>query len=343
MVDKVQPGDPLSDFTAAAHNLFVDAGLDYLSRVGSLGSQHKTTLQPGQVWIKNISGADRNRFDVLGVNQPLIDSNDALGTFKDEVILECDAPGTFTGDARANDLQNGFVVLAETIADQKIGRAWISGICPVQVSLFGDSWDGMNRWCDIESGVTGNLVCSPSGSARILWYDQTGGIPADKTVAATRWAVVHLNAPGQRLWLDCWATLTIPKAITGVPSSLQITDNILGDLDVIAEISSGNPSTHITMLSSGIFRYTFHLRFTASPYAVGQILHHGNIQKIGDNLARPHGATLPLDNNLTDGAVSHSGHVYLASGWEITLQAWVGSPAAATVTEARLFLERVQW
>jgi len=77
---KVQPGDPIDGIPAETFNTFIDAALDFKARTRGLGQ--KATPQAPQrtiIPVKNLSGADRNRFDVLEISQPLFDINSDAG------------------------------------------------------------------------------------------------------------------------------------------------------------------------------------------------------------------------------------------------------------------------
>ena len=176
---KVQAGQPLV-ISAAAYNAFVDAALDYRQRASRVGREARPAFrQASIVLVRNDSGSDRERFDVLGVGVPVIDPADGEEAFKERVALAGVVPvaGTHAGL---------FVVLAEPLAAGAIGHAFAAGVCPVRI----DVPDGEGEWriAEIAGGVTANLVAHPQGSAAILW--RAGG-------TGVQWAVVRLgNAPG---------------------------------------------------------------------------------------------------------------------------------------------------
>ena len=81
-LQKVNPGDPLV-IPAVAYNTFVDAARDYLARqqdqaqTRQAGARHS-----GIVLVRNDSGSDRSRFDVLGVAGAVFDPAADLDAFK---------------------------------------------------------------------------------------------------------------------------------------------------------------------------------------------------------------------------------------------------------------------
>ncbi len=90
---KVRPGDALV-IPAATFNTFVDTANDFLRRQhlqGQAGTPEPR--QSGIVLVKNNSGADRARFDVLGVDSPVISPADNLDAFVNQVALAGVTPG----------------------------------------------------------------------------------------------------------------------------------------------------------------------------------------------------------------------------------------------------------
>jgi len=68
---KVQTGDPLV-VPAQAYNAFVDAAKDFQQRTRHVGQQATPGYRcAGIVLVKNESGEDRDRFDVLGLGERL--------------------------------------------------------------------------------------------------------------------------------------------------------------------------------------------------------------------------------------------------------------------------------
>ncbi len=175
---KVQSGQPLA-IPAAAYNAFVDAALDLRRRTAGIGQESRPSApQPGVVLVRNDSGADRGRFEVLGVDAPVIDPAANEEAFKDRAALSCVAPA-------AGRHEGLFVVLAEPVAAGMMGRAFASGVCPVV--LDAPEEDALLRSAEIADGVTASLAADPRGSAAILW--RAGG-------AGLQWALVRLGAMG---------------------------------------------------------------------------------------------------------------------------------------------------
>ena len=78
---KVQTGQALV-IPAAAYNAFVDAALDYRQRASRVGREARPAFrQASIVLVRNDSGSDRERFDVLGVGVPVVDPVDDEDAF----------------------------------------------------------------------------------------------------------------------------------------------------------------------------------------------------------------------------------------------------------------------
>lgn len=129
---------------------------------------------PAPVLVQNASGADRDEFDVLGVDSPLVlpsDGDMPLSQFKTTAAVK----GVTPSEA---DHLGRFVVLSGPVKDGAIGRGYVSGICPVKVNVQ----DEDHRWAEIKDGET-RLQSAGSGSAVIVWRESGTG---------EKWAVVHL-------------------------------------------------------------------------------------------------------------------------------------------------------
>ena len=174
---KVRSGDPLV-IPAAAYNAFIDAALDFRQRTAHLGQGAQPSFpQASIVLVRNDSGSNQNRMAVLGVDAPIIDPSANEEEFRNRVALSCITPAADTHEGK-------FVVLAEPIANGKIGRAYAAGVCPVKIDVPDEEHEW--RYAEIADGVTANLKVSLQGSATILW--RAGG-------TGVQWAVIRLGQP----------------------------------------------------------------------------------------------------------------------------------------------------
>mgnify|MGYP005852583313 CR=1 FL=1 len=168
---KVQAGQPLR-IPAAAYNAFVDAARDFHDRQRRTEGQGKPLFrQSGIILVKNATGEDRNRFDVLGLDGNVIGPDDSLDQFKNRVAMVGVVPTAYHTGA--------FAVLLEPIRDGEMGQAYVDGLCPAKVQVA----DAGHWFADVNIGTCSTLRAGPTGSATIIWKESGTG---------TKWAVVRL-------------------------------------------------------------------------------------------------------------------------------------------------------
>jgi hypothetical protein len=180
------PGDRWPP-TAGVINGYQEAA-DYvrdLKRCGGAVSGLGNPLQGSVVSIKNNSGADRDRFDVLGLDVPIFTPSDNLDAFKSRPGLQGVSP-TLT------DHLGKFVVLLRPLTQGAIGPAIISGVVPRKVKiestasnpLTGQSW---YQYADVEASTMSRLILRPYGAAQVLWKASTS--------TGDQWALVRIGPP----------------------------------------------------------------------------------------------------------------------------------------------------
>lgn len=180
-LSKVRTGERLH-IPAAAYNAFVDAARVHQGGLVNGGGPIPGVM-PGQlVLVKNNSGADRARFNVLGIDEVLFDDGDNLAEFQNHPALVCSTPDT-------DDHIGRFVVLAEPIRSGKIGRAYIDGICPVKIHINNMA----HLYADIIDAQAGYLGSADHGAAQILWWNDD---------AAQVWAIVRFSPPSEQSAMD---------------------------------------------------------------------------------------------------------------------------------------------
>lgn len=174
---KVQTGEPLR-FPARFYNSLVEMAAAW--QAGQF-AQGATALggrpADGIVLVRNDSGADRDQFQVLGIKEALILPGDNEQEFKNRLAFKAETPAE-------SDHLGRFVILAEPIKSNLIGRAWAFGDCPVKV----DVGDAAHGFADVADGVCGSLRSGGTGGATILWKESGTG---------EKWALVRFDcAPG---------------------------------------------------------------------------------------------------------------------------------------------------
>jgi hypothetical protein len=171
---KVQPGQRL-EITAEAFNAFLDAARAVREHKVFGTEAAQFFRQSGIVKVKNVSGADRGRFAVLGLTEPIILPADNESEFKRQVTFEGVVPAK-------NDHKGKFAVLLEPVADGKIGLGVVAGVVPVRLQVDPAKLYDCAEIIDDNTQALRNV---PHGSARVLWVEATG--------STERWAVVRLD------------------------------------------------------------------------------------------------------------------------------------------------------
>ncbi len=179
-LNKVRSGDPLV-IPASTFNAFVDVALEQQRRQHSTSRERERAAQPaGLVPVRNESGGDRGRFDVLGITGPVLTPTENLDAFKSRVVLHGGVPQA----AHAGR----FVILTEPIAASAIGRAFVDGVCPVRVEMDDES----HGFADVAAGATTTLRSAASGTAQLLWV-QPQEARDDPAIA---WTIVRIGGGG---------------------------------------------------------------------------------------------------------------------------------------------------
>ena len=182
-LNKVRPGDPLV-IPARAYNAFVDAARACRGRelITARNSQTASPTQAGggtgagTVLIRNESGADRDRADVLGVAGLAIDPDANPDAFLATPVLTGVVPSE---DSHAHRL----AILREPAASGALARAVVAGAAPVRVVMN----DADDRFAAVEDGDATQLTSATDTGLTIL---------ARQSGTGPRWAVVLLPASG---------------------------------------------------------------------------------------------------------------------------------------------------
>ena len=174
---KVQAGDKLK-IPAETFNTFIDTARGFRAAQQNVRRQlqpefHDTDI----VLVHNDSEADRQRFDILGIDSVIFTPTDNLKGFQNRPALAGIVPDI--------DYHIGkFVILLEPAANGKIVRAAIGGFCVARIEVAsGEEWYGYADMYDMDAE---KLKVAPHGAAQILWRE---------TGTGTKWAVVRLGAP----------------------------------------------------------------------------------------------------------------------------------------------------
>jgi hypothetical protein len=181
LFDHVKAGDPVR-LRAPVWNALLDAAA---ARQGEVGFGAESRPGRDTVLVKNASGADRERFDVLGIDSPVFTPAESAESFKNQVALKGVVPTEANHAGR-------FIILLEPAKSGAIVPGILAGVSPVRVNVQ----DEDHEFADVADGQCGYLASGTTGAAQILWKESGTG---------TKWAVVRVG-PSQRRGF--WARLT---------------------------------------------------------------------------------------------------------------------------------------
>jgi len=151
MTEKVQPGQAWHPPSAADQNAWSETADDFMRRrrLGKVHPKSRLRTQTDIIKVKNTSGGDRRKGEVLGVFDKLVNLDD------EHIWLD--------GDAPASD-QGGFGILKRPTPSGKIDELQVSGAVIAFVEIL-----------DVDHGraivVDGDHVLQSAGSGpvQILW------------------------------------------------------------------------------------------------------------------------------------------------------------------------------
>jgi len=144
--------------SAIFHNRLVDL----VEKNGHQPGGSRERNRPGTILVKNDSGADLERFDILGIDTILVTPTDNEDEFTSN-------PALIGVEATEADHAGKFAILQEPIKDGDFGRAIIHGLTVCRID-----YTSGDKFADVVDGDATQLKSGPTGAARILYVDGTG-------------------------------------------------------------------------------------------------------------------------------------------------------------------------
>jgi hypothetical protein len=192
-LQQVKPGQPYRP-SASAHNTFVGAARYVQSLQAGHGREPlRDNWQATIVQVKNNSGGDRQRFDVLGIGNVaetvgvFPTPTDNLDAFKNGPILLGYTPDGWIHKGK-------FAVLLEPAKIGAIAAACVAGTCVANVTVNNPE----HQYAEAKDADAGSLTSCLHGSAQILWIEAGA--------SGVKWAVVRLGvAPSGRFYAKAQA------------------------------------------------------------------------------------------------------------------------------------------
>lgn len=174
---RAQPGQPIriraEDWNR--HDRVADL-VEEQMRAGGFAGKGRAPAPAGLVLVKNTSGSAVGRFEILGIDGVVVEQTDNADEFYKRVALTAGSPSTSSHPGK-------FVITWEPIANNGIGRAYVTGVCQVQINVT----DASHGYADVTNGDSTKLTSAVAGGAQILWKESGTG---------TKWAVVRFVHSG---------------------------------------------------------------------------------------------------------------------------------------------------
>ena len=182
-LQKVNAGDSF-EIGAGDYNAMVDAAIAHRDGPPTPPTTDGPSGANNTLLVRNDTEEERDRFEILGIGEPLIKPDDNLTSFLNRQVMAGETP-------TKADHWGRFVILVHPLAEEKLGTGYISGITAVRLKIekefhiFADVADGESRW----------LESSDGGAAQILWKEEGLGV---------KLAIVRLGVPFRptlRVWI----------------------------------------------------------------------------------------------------------------------------------------------
>ena len=157
-----QPWVPNPD----THNAFVDAA-QYVRQLQQSGGDApgRRVREHSEILVRNDSGVDREWYDVLGIDDSLIDPATHPAEFKNHILL--------SGVTPDEDAHRGkFCILLEPAPAGKIRPAIVAGVTVAKVNVVSTA----HQYADVKDGDAACLQTCAAGGARILWRAGSVGV-----------------------------------------------------------------------------------------------------------------------------------------------------------------------
>ncbi len=176
--NEVSPGDRVFPLSSEAYNAFVRVARAFLNGTIATGGEGGGLDTSGLVLVKNNSGAERDRFDVLGLGEPMILPSANRSGFLKRIA--------FNGETPTDQHSNKFAILLGPIQPGKTGWAIAESIVPCLINVTDESATS----ADIAPGEY-RLQTGSSG-AQILFREE----PGDRETPGVAWAILRLGGGG---------------------------------------------------------------------------------------------------------------------------------------------------
>ncbi len=207
--------------TAGEWNAIAEATNAFHTRRRGEGSQE--ALPSGVVLVRNDTVKHLPRYAVAGIEDALVQPHHSFEQFTERVAFKVIVP-------TEEHVGGRFVILAEPLAPNAVGRAVLNGQTPVLVQMI----DETHTFAEVEAGTTGNLVSAKSGPAMLLTIQ-----PVDKRdTPDMAWCIARLGASSAPLPILAvctsitidpmsFSTTCVCQRMTGLPEAYETGEELI--------------------------------------------------------------------------------------------------------------------
>lgn len=158
---RVTSGEPVAP-SALQWNAFIDAAEAH--RRGQKPGKNQGWQKPdGQVFVKNTSGNNVDRFGIIGIGDVVFSPTDNLTEFLFNF--------GFVGEQVSSSHAGKFGVYQEPVTDGEYGVAMVQGLTPCNVNIT----DAAHEYADVADNDPTQLESAETGAARILYKEAATG------------------------------------------------------------------------------------------------------------------------------------------------------------------------
>ena len=207
MSDKFQtvtPGQSVQLPATTWNALLETARAHEQSKFNRQAGSSGTARQPTLAKVRNQSGSPRSQFDIVGLNEALIEPSDNYAEFQRQA--------TFAGGLPVVGGPLG--ILTEPLASGAIGTAVVAGVIAVRVLIEGVVYEAAEPL----TGNANHLRSVPHGPFKLLWLEAGG--------ASVRWALVRFDETNYEEMV--YITSNQPDAAGFYPGLVQRYDMLSG-------------------------------------------------------------------------------------------------------------------
>lgn len=169
-IQKVNPGQKFK-MPAEAYNAFVDAAQAHKRNLNQSVNM-KSPNTRDVITIKNMTGETLDRFNVVGIGEPIYDPETQPIDFSEDIIFEGETPDI-------EEHVGKWAVLLDGCTDGDFVEAKVIGVTACKIDVDNEDYG----YVEIADGEY-TLSAAASGSAQILWKESGTG---------EKWAIVRIG------------------------------------------------------------------------------------------------------------------------------------------------------